>query len=614
MVDFPGDESLMTCGLDAWPFATKDCPDEWRVIEERLQNRLGVDHFRLPPDYRTVGPGIAHPHQRIPFVRFPRWHYCPRCGNMQEPTLFGGLQRCDGPPWREGMSCHDMADYRRPRLLPVRFVAICRDKGHIQDFPFMEWVHRTTAPATSCRLRLRAGRSAAGLAGIRIQCLCGQSASMSNVFNEGSLDKITACCGHRPWLGEIDGKAGACGASLRVVQRGASNTYFPHVASSIYLPLWGENARRSIVEAIEDSTIWDYLVSGVEDGKIMLKRCADVCALKPHLGLTSEELREVAQKRLDGATGDVQTVSQSHGLSLHAEEERYRFDEYEAMRTGRTVQPELEMERRSGSEYEMPIRDFFKTVTLVKKLRETRALYGFSRYLPDDSRTPREQIESLRLDNAINWLPAVVTRGEGIFFELDDARLRKWLSHPEAMQRTISLTEQYNHVRRVRQHPARNLSPKFVMIHTLAHLLINQLSFDCGYGSSSLRERIYCDADFPEHPMQGFLIYTASGDAEGTMGGLVRQGQPGRVEETLYRALRKACWCSYDPVCMESGGQGPDSCNNAACHGCAILPETSCEEGNRLLDRAVVVGRPESPTTGLFGEYIEQVLTGEGHE
>src|SRR5262249_49459417 len=155
----------------------------------------------------------------------------------------------------------------------------------------------------------------------------------------------------------------------------------------------------------------------------------------------------------------------------------------------------------------------------------------------------------------------------------------------------------------------RVITPKFILLHTLAHLLINRLSFDCGYGSSSLRERLYCDAEDRDHPMQGVLIYTASGDSEGTMGGLVRQGNPGRLENTLIRSLRAAQWCSSDPICMESTGQGPESCNLAACHSCALLPETSCEEGNRLLDRVLVVGLPDNLDIGFFSDYFQTYLS-----
>jgi DNA (cytosine-5)-methyltransferase 1 len=115
-----------------------------------------------------------------------------------------------------------------------------------------------------------------------------------------------------------------------------------------------------------------------------------------------------------------------------------------------------------------------------------------------------------------------------------------------------------------------------------------------------MRERLYCDVSDASRPMHGFLIYTASGDSEGTMGGLVRQGKPGRLETTLRRALRHAAWCSSDPVCIESKGQGSDNANLAACHGCCLLPETSCEEGNRLLDRALLIGIPQKPLLGFF--------------
>jgi hypothetical protein len=103
--------------------------------------------------------------------------------------------------------------------------------------------------------------------------------------------------------------------------------------------------------------------------------------------------------------------------------------------------------------------------------------------------------------------------------------------------------------------------------------------------------------------MAGILIYTADGDAEGTMGGLVRMGKPSYIEPVILRALQNALWCSADPVCMEVGGhsgQGPDSCNLAACHNCALVPETACEHFNRFLDRAVVISGIGDSDMGYF--------------
>ena len=144
--------------------------------------------------------------------------------------------------------------------------------------------------------------------------------------------------------------------------------------------------------------------------------------------------------------------------------------------------------------------------------------------------------------------------------------------------------------------------PRFVMLHTFAHLLINQLVFECGYSSASLRERLFCSIG--NEPMAGVLVYTAAGDSEGTMGGLVRMGKPGNLEPTIIAALDRARWCSSDPVCMELGekGQGPGSMNLAACHSCGLLPETACETFNRFLDRALVTGTHENPNLGFLAE------------
>jgi len=160
----------------------------------------------------------------------------------------------------------------------------------------------------------------------------------------------------------------------------------------------------------------------------------------------------------------------------------------------------------------------------------------------------------------------------------------------------------YNEAQEKRNAKARLISPRFILIHTFAHLLMNRLTFECGYSSAALRERLYVSND-ENYPMAGLLIYTADGDAEGTMGGLVRMGKPGYLEPAILTAIEEARWCSADPVCMEMGkmhGQGPDSCNLAACHNCALVPETACEEFNRFLDRGLVIGDIDNSSLGYF--------------
>jgi hypothetical protein len=291
---------------------------------------------------------------------------------------------------------------------------------------------------------------------------------------------------------------------------------------------------------------------------------------------------------------------------ITGDEEAFRRSEYQAICDGKVgPDTDLYVECAQPQDYEPEVAKFFSKIRLVHKLRETRALTGFTRILPPDGNLASPRLQSLKLDPRIDWLPAIKVYGEGIFLELNSDAIDKWISTELGILRRITpLVAHYNSVRTARQQPHRNITAKFLLLHTLAHILINQLSFDCGYGSASLRERLYCDFTDPERPMHGLLIYTASGDSEGSMGGLVRQGKPSRLEQTLRRALQRAAWCSSDPVCIESNGQGSDNASLAACHGCCLLPETSCEEGNRLLDRALLVGKPGNRELGFFGELL----------
>ncbi|MGH7963177.1 MAG: DrmB family protein, partial [Candidatus Binatia bacterium] len=200
------------------------------------------------------------------------------------------------------------------------------------------------------------------------------------------------------------------------------------------------------------------------------------------------------------------------------------------------------------------------------------------------------------------WLPAFKVSGEGIYLELNEEKLERWENREDVIRRVKRLKLRYNQARTNRGLESRGITARFILLHTFAHLLMNRLTFECGYSSASLRERLYVSAH-PLCPMAGVLVYTAAGDTEGTMGGLVRMGKQGYLEPTVQRALEEARWCSVDPVCMElgtSGGQGPNSCNLAACHNCALVPETACEEFNQLLDRALVIGEPENRDIGYF--------------
>jgi len=398
------------------------------------------------------------------------------------------------------------------------------------------------------------------------------------------------CKGLRPWLGE--GKTGRtdCGRFLRVLQRGATNVYFPHVVSAIYLPFWAEGTEADIAALLEQARVWEVLSQRTVNGRIDPGVCGIVAQMT---GVEAKRLEAAAQRKLDGGVEASRNVG--------SDEEEFRRSEYQAICDGKMGrQTELYVECVDRSAYGAALGRFFSKVRLVHKLRETRALAGFTRILPPDGALESARLQPLALDPAIDWLPAIKVYGEGMFLELDSSEVDRWTRIDAVTERIAPLVERYNAARAARLQPVRHVLAKFVLMHTLAHVIINQLSFDCGYGSASLRERLYCDINDPSRPMQGILIYTASGDSEGTMGGLVRQAKPGRLEATLRRALDRAAWCSSDPVCVESEGQGSDSANLAACHSCCLVPETSCEEGNRLLDRALLVGTPANPGLGFF--------------
>jgi hypothetical protein len=283
-------------------------------------------------------------------------------------------------------------------------------------------------------------------------------------------------------------------------------------------------------------------------------------------------------------------------------ETAFRRAEYRALRIERDEE-QLLIRAPKMHHYENALASAFERVMLVHKLRETRALTGFTRVFPAAGTSLQEKMRLLRREQPQQpWLPAYIVYGEGLFFEFNEKRVREWESRPQVIERVRGLDAHYIIAQRNRRMPVEPVVPRFVLLHTFAHLVINRLTFECGYSSAALRERLFVSAN-PKAPMAGILIYTAAGDAEGTMGGLVRMGQPTYLEPMMRRALEAASWCSADPVCMEMGrrgGQGPDSCNLAACHGCGLIPETACEHFNRFLDRGCVVGDLEDPQLGFF--------------
>ncbi len=596
IVPFPNDESLMIAGLDMWRY---NDPTAFIIKDERLQRRLGVQELRWPPDFRENNADPQNCNLKIPAVRFPQWHYCPFCGTMEKTTLYQQQPECECYPWPNGRTCNP--SFRRKRkLIPERFIVICPD-GHIDDFPVAEWLHHGSGHAYrpieeggKCKIRRSTGGASAALSGVFYECACGAKRSIAGATKPGALAKIGyKCKGSKPWLGIETDEDHPCGSTdARVVLRGATNVWFADTRSSIYIPTDDEQATKKILSILDD--FFDVLSASRVNGE-WNRGFIDMLAERNRVD--KNDLFNAFIRRDQGLEG-------LPDVTEEMTEDEYRLAEYKVLikNSGGDAQ-RFHSKNYPISFYDPIVSKYFKSISLVHKLQETRAFVGFSRSEPKEMPIS-ERKKMLRLGDE-SWLPAIQVQGEGIFFEFNQEALEIWARQPSVTARLKNLQDAFKESR-FGANTVGELRPEFVLIHTFAHLLINQLSFECGYGSSSIRERIYCEKTANEHGMYGVLIYTASGDSEGSLGGLVRQGTKGHIEDTIRDAIRNAAWCSSDPVCIQSLGQGPESCNLAACHNCALLPETCCECGNRLLDRGTIIGTLEDKEIGFFADILNQ--------
>ena len=233
-----------------------------------------------------------------------------------------------------------------------------------------------------------------------------------------------------------------------------------------------------------------------------------------------------------------------------------------------------------------------ESVVLLERLREVNALLGFTRVeAPEESAAPDEQVPMARLCRGKpEWVPASEVYGEGIFLKFSEQTVAKWEKSAGALRRDKMLQAGHTGWR-----SARKLDPsegypgiRYAMLHTFAHLLIRELALECGYNAASIRERIYGDTEGGA-PMAGVLIYTAAADSDGTLGGLVELGKAANLERLIAQALERSQICSSDPLCSEHDAVKDRSLHAASCHACGFVPETSCEKGNRYLDRALLV-------------------------
>ncbi|GGE57417.1 DUF1998 domain-containing protein [Actibacterium pelagium] len=597
------------CEIDGQSFFVKGThrwPKGKNLKEVKLQSLTG----KLHGVSRLMRPEYA-----VSVTRFPRWHFCPGCRGMVQWTSQDDRHDDDKPlpvPRCKNTSCKNRA------LVPMRFVAVC-DNGHVDEIDWYYWAHRGAQQARtgSCsraeaKLTFKVtGRSGGDFKSMHVACSCGAKNSLEGISERPLLQ---GCKGYQPG----EGNSGCTGEDGRpskmwMEPRGSSALHYPSVISA--LDIAQASMGSALATKLAHDTVFENWVNlatrQVKSGQLAIEQLesfykANLQDIADEHDAELDDIWAIFLERV--APGDDDTTA-SGGLIQEFDQRDVMADEFPVLGSMRGFQGANLTTVAHTPPSHFALDSLLERVVQVERLREVRVFRGFQRR---DVGSENSLIPPDLGTGAADWLPAIEVSGEGIFLQFKNEAIASWLddngpSIDEFTASQLRAAEEADLPRRM----GFNANPAFIMLHTFAHMLINQLSFDCGYSSTSLRERVYCG---PESNLYcGILIYTADSDSEGSMGGLVEMGGPERIAEVIYRSVAKSEWCSGDPVCRELESQGIGNMNRAACHACSLVAETSCTYSNILLNRVLVSGRGSKNGRGVaepFG-FFHKVI--EGH-
>jgi hypothetical protein len=583
IIDLPHMSTLIM-GLDDW-----DTTKAQEIPEERLlqavQSVLGsqVKQLLTPPISTTAS---QHPFQPgapvgVPVAAFPRWMVCPVCRLLA--SVDSGYFELKANPFQP-----DRTHYRhqncskQPIILPSRFMIAC-EAGHLDDFPWVHFVHGER----HCKASLRMYEI--GVSGepsdIYIKCeTCQKGRAMSEAFSSDEEQVYRPNGrGRRPHLRDFEKKG--CQYSAKTILLAASNTWFPLIFSSLSLPT-AVDALSQVVEAH-----WDMLQGAESAADVAVYR--RIPKLKEHLSDYSDEAiwQKIEQQRA-GAPEQVKPAD-------------LKIPEWEVLSNPTLAQRTDDFEA-TPAEIPEGYGHVIQQVVLVERLREVRALTGFTRLeslsdYAEEEKLPAEHIMPLARRHP-HWVPASEVRGEGIFLQFREDALEFWLQKLVVKQHNDIFREAHRRWRAARdmEPPEANYPDiRYVLLHTFAHALMRQLTLECGYTAASIRERIYAKAPGSDGgAMAGILLYTAASDSEGTLGGLVNLGK--QLGYHIGGALEEMQNCASDPLCAEHTSLEDGTLHGAACHACMFVPETSCERGNKYLDRSLLVRTIERDNLAFF--------------
>ena len=561
-----------------------------------LRASLGIDRqLRNPPASRTLPNGQVDG-VCVPAMRFPGWMRCPSCG------LLHWL------PWRDQQAKTPQKEPPRcsctnhSRLQQVGWV-LAYPEGGVQEVPWHALAHRDAGSrGETCRVdrkssRMHLKRDAATGTQWFLQCsICNASTRFNpkQPWHGGDPRR-------QPWE-KTDHTGRGDGDSLAsILEISDPRLYFPRIRSALVIPPESRVKRGTVVDRLYCSRA-DR--EDLENARPGLPRRQILRALASRFGCTAGDLEDALAELQKGYPQYAETVTQGDLMrkeycALQSEIPNLADNE-DFVPRDRTHAWRAQIVPKDTREANVLVT--VDRLVAVTRLRVVNIFEGFTRVTSnmDDGLRPvnpteaedqarKAEIVQPDLGKGLDWLPAVELYGEGIFFKLSEDILRRWEEQRPLQRRTQDLERRFE---RTGMHfPDTALVPlsaRFVLLHTLAHLLIRQLETEAGYPAASIRERIYWAEG--ESPMAGVLVYVAVPDVVGSLGGLAELAEPARFLHLLAGVFSRAEWCSMDPVCVEHEGQGPDQLNRAACHGCALIPEPSCEFRNLLLDRVFIRG------------------------
>jgi len=475
-------------------------------------------------------------------------------------------------------------DNRKARpVVPVRFVRACR-RGHIGDIDWFNFVH---AGDNGCRRELWIDeRGTSGdLSEVWVRCECKAERPIIDA-TKPEMYALGHCNGWQPWLGPRIYEP--CDEKNRMLVRTASNAYFPQTMSVISLP----DRDEAVAKAVDQ--VWEHYLQYIEDVDGLVKerkRKPPVAAALE--GLSDLEVFAEIRSRSQGLIlGSDKSVKQAEFETLVSSREEIGSDKPDGDFFARYLPKKL---------WDKPWMEAIERIVLVHRLREVTATVGFTRFessSPDVEGELEIGVSRAPLARDVSWLPAIENRGEGIFLQFRRDVIDAWLKKPSVTQRGDQLLAGFecwldDHDKSRRLFPGL----PYILLHSLSHLLITAVSLECGYPASSIRERIYAGS----HGF-GILLYTGTPDAEGTMGGLAQAGR--QIARHVKSAIDLGRLCSNDPVCAQHWPENEHECrflHGAACHGCLLIAETSCEQHNDFLDRALVISTVDSNGAEFFG-------------